>query len=41
MKKYDKKCRKTDKVVDVGIRRLYNYTDTWGMGRYQMKMLCI
>lgn len=31
--KYDKKCRKADKVVDVGIRRLYNYIDTWGRGK--------
>lgn len=29
--KYDKKCRKADKVVDVGRGRLYNYTDTWVM----------
>ena len=41
MKKYDKKCRKFDKMVDVRRRKLYNYIDIWVMGKYQMEMLCI
>ena len=41
MKKYDKKCRKSDKMMDVGIGKLYNYIDTWFIGIYEKKMSCI